>query len=568
MRKSWSLLFFMARTLQNASPTGDGKEAHSQKASRPIAKIATICIALAMIVNIFTIAVVNGFQNEVSEKVIGFGAHLSIQKVGEASVMESNPLKINALFEKELLQKSNLISVQRVAYKPALLRSAKRKEQKEILGVNIKGVGKKYNWDFFKSYLIEGRLPNFKDDNSIEMLVSKRVAADLDYRVNDTISAYFVKQQPIQRNFKIVGFYETGLEDFDKQIVFAHLPQVQQLNDWGITTSISIDDTLTNGNLVMRAETSGGNGHYRYDWGNGFEKYAGFPACFVKDTLIRLITADYVSFMDEETGNVKDGERETAIPDTSYVQVTVSGNKNAFCSYQLDEEKNVTKKYLDTEGNKFAILAGEKTLTFDIFPGKGSFRNYIGSYELTVKDFDQLDVAKLQLGKQLMFNPNFPQQVQVKSIKDIHPDLFVWLDFLDINLSIIVFLMLLIGIINMGAALLVMILVRTNFIGVLKSLGADNWLIRKLFLIHFGKMILRGMIWGNVIGFGCCLLQEYFQILTLDPKVYYLKAVPVSFDWSLVIILNLVTLIICILALIIPTVLISNISPSKAIKYE
>ena len=128
--------------------------------------------------------------------------------------------------------------------------------------------------------------------------------------------------------------------------------------------------------------------------------------------------------------------------------------------------------------------------------------------------------------------------------------------------------MLLIGIINMGSALLVMILLRTSFIGLLKSIGASSWSIRKIFLYQVSFLILKGMFWGNLIGIGFCFLQDYFKIIKLNPEVYYLIAVPIELNISSILLINLATLIVCLLAMIIPSYVITRISPSKSIKFS
>ena len=120
----------------------------------------------------------------------------------------------------------------------------------------------------------------------------------------------------------------------------------------------------------------------------------------------------------------------------------------------------------------------------------------------------------------------------------------------------------------MGSALLVLILVRTSFIGTLKALGASNWSIRKIFLYQAGGLILRGMLIGNIIGVGLCALQYYFKPFKLNPEVYYLDSVPIEFTWTSWIFLNCATLVICLSALIIPSLLITRIQPVKAIKFN
>jgi lipoprotein-releasing system permease protein len=128
--------------------------------------------------------------------------------------------------------------------------------------------------------------------------------------------------------------------------------------------------------------------------------------------------------------------------------------------------------------------------------------------------------------------------------------------------------MILIGIINMGSALLVMILVKTNFIGLLKALGANDWTIRKIFLYQASFLILKGMLWGNGIGIVFCLLQQKFKFLSLNPEVYYLDAVPIHMSLGSILLLNVGTLVVCLAALIIPSYVITRIAPAKSIKFN
>jgi lipoprotein-releasing system permease protein len=113
-----------------------------------------------------------------------------------------------------------------------------------------------------------------------------------------------------------------------------------------------------------------------------------------------------------------------------------------------------------------------------------------------------------------------------------------------------------------------MILVKTNFIGMMKALGASNWTIRKVFLHQAGFLILRGMIWGNAIGIGFCIIQKYFKIIPLNSEVYYLNAVPIDINIGTILLLNIATLLVCIIALIIPSYIITRISPAKSIKFN
>ncbi len=568
MSNNWNYIYFIAKKLQRKQAVTDDSLQGNKKAAKPITRIAILSISLAMIVNIVTIAVVEGFQQEVSRKVIGFGSHISIQKSGEISLMESAPLMKSQKFEEALSRIEGVTHVQSVAYKPALLQSRGDVEQKEILGVVLKGVDKNYDWSFFKSYLKEGKLPAFKDLASTEILISRRIANDLHYKLGDTINAYFVKQKPIQRQFQVVGIYETGLEDFDKELVFCYLPQVQQLNDWGISAELIVEDSLYFGNLIVRAQVSGGNGNYRYDWGEGYEDTPVIAIYPQKDTTIRLIVADYWTFLDEPTGNLDNPKSETTIPDTTWLQIKVRGDKLGTSSFTLDSEGNLKKRFLSRDGLHYEVKAGAKTVDLEFFPGHGSYQEYVGSYELSVADFSDIENQKRKIEKAVEFNPDFRQQVKVNSIKDNQHDLFVWLSFLDVNLAIVLILMLIIGIVNMGSALLVLILVRTNFIGILKAMGASNLFVRKVFIVHAGQLILKGMIWGNAIGIGLCWLQYQFHIIPLDPKVYYLNTVPIEFSIWKIVSLNIITLKACLVVLFIASFLISRINPAKSIRFK
>ncbi|NBY39909.1 MAG: FtsX-like permease family protein [Flavobacteriia bacterium] len=158
--------------------------------------------------------------------------------------------------------------------------------------------------------------------------------------------------------------------------------------------------------------------------------------------------------------------------------------------------------------------------------------------------------------------------VRVLSIFDLEQDLFNWLGFLDINVAIIIILMLIIGIINMGSALLVLIVIRTQFIGLMKAMGAKNKTIRRIFLMQAGYLIGRGMLIGNVIGISLYALQKYTHVLTLNPEVYYLDSVPVELNLLHFLLLNAGTFLVCMTALLLPSMVITGIRPVRAIKFN
>jgi lipoprotein-releasing system permease protein len=561
--------YFIAKRLLN-------NEVEGTKVSRPIIRISIVSIALAIVVNLITIAVVTGFQNEVREKVSGFGSHAFIMNSGEATIYESESIHKNQAFYNILKNKESVKNIQRIAYKPVLFQSEKSENtytlsdgkdttfiQQEISGAIIKGVDLDYDWTFFKENLVEGKLPNFNTPQpSQELLISKKIASDLKFKVGDSIRAFFVKNPPIKMFFKVSGIYSTGLEELDKKITVGDIRWVQQLNDWGIKAKLTLADTLLNHDFIIKCDAYGGNGNYRYDWGEGYENAKGFNLYPIKDTLIRVIVSDYWTNLD--------GRNETtSIADTAYLKIEVKGDRYSYCSFPVTNDKEIIRTYLDQSGLKYKVSCPDKTYYFTETPGKGSAHNYVGGFEVNVADWTKLKETTDDIRREVALIPNEHQEeLKVSSILDNQKEIFVWLGFLDLNVIIILVLMILIGIINMGSGLLVLIIVKTNFIGLLKSMGAKDWSIRKIFLVQAAFLIGKGMFWGNLIGLTFCFIQKQFGIITLNPDVYYLDKAPIELHFWPWLLLNLGTLVVCILALIIPSYVITRISPSKAIKID
>ena len=550
-------------------------EAEGKKVSKPIIRISIISIALTIAVNIITLAIVTGFQNEVKYKISGFGSHAFVMNSGQESIFECDPIVRDSSINRTIKETPNVRHVQPVAYKPVLLQSAKSSTVlklangrdstifvQEMEGCVLKGVNSEFDNAFFESYLISGNIPEFgKPENDNKLVVSTKIAESLRLKVGDTIGAFFVKSVPVKRVFIISAIYETGLEEFDKKIVIGSLNVAQELNDWGIRASIEIEDTVADGYLIIKAQAYGGNGNYRYNWGRGYESFGRIKMCPVKDTVLSVIVSDYWSNILEESG-------ETSIPDTAYLKIKVSGEKFSFCNAKL-EDGILPRKFLSEDGNHYSIRFEEKKIEFESMPGAGSSGNYIGGYEVMVDDWARLDETLAELKRKIEFKPTATGEIlHVNAIMDSQKEVFVWLDFLNVNVAIIVVLMILIGMINMSSALLVLILVKTNFIGVLKSMGAGNLLIRKVFLYQATYLIFIGMIFGNAIGLGFALLQEHFHLIPLNPKVYYLNTVPVEINWWHVLLLNAGTLVICFIAMLLPSFVITRISPAKAIKFN
>jgi lipoprotein-releasing system permease protein len=157
---------------------------------------------------------------------------------------------------------------------------------------------------------------------------------------------------------------------------------------------------------------------------------------------------------------------------------------------------------------------------------------------------------------------------KVTNVRIRYPQIFDWLNFQDINVIIIILLMLIVAGFNMISGLLILILEKTNMIGVLKSLGAEDITIRRVFLFQAAYLIAKGLFWGNFIGIGLAYLQLKTGLITLDPTSYYIKTVPVNLELAHILLLNAGTMVAIIIMLLVPSQLISRISPVKAIRYD
>jgi lipoprotein-releasing system permease protein len=186
----------------------------------------------------------------------------------------------------------------------------------------------------------------------------------------------------------------------------------------------------------------------------------------------------------------------------------------------------------------------------------------IGGYEIKADDFDRLDEANESIGALL------PLKLKSYTLMDNYPTIFAWLGLLDGNTKVVLVLMILVAVINMISALLIMILERTSTIGILKAMGANNWTIQKVFLYNAFYLIGLGMLLGNMFGFGLGYFQYHTHFFKLDQASYYMNFVPIQFNWLDMILLNIGTLIICLLVMIGPSTLVTKITPVTAIRFK
>lgn len=413
--------------------------------TRPVINIAVWGIALGMIIMIMAISMTKGFQKEIKEKIIGFSSDIQISKTGIDESYESTPFLIDSSLYDRFNDHVLIEHAQVYATKAGII-----KTQTNSHGTILKGVGKDFNWKFFKDNLVEGDTITLKKEGiSREAIISKKIAIKLNLKLGDIFRVFFVTQRKNERgelqyrqkknSFKVKGIYQTGLaEEFDSKFIFIDLKRVRKLNKW-------------------TPQQIGG----------------------------------YEIYMKEETSFL------------------------------------------------------------DLFNKNSGFEHY-QNQENIIKDEFYSDVAFLD----------------VRSIFSRYIQFISWIDYMDMHIGIILIIILLVSVVNMSSALLILILEKTQFIGILKSLGATNISIRKVFLIQSSFLISKGIFYGNIIALVICLIQYYLQPISLDPDVYYVDGIPLDLNWTYWLSLNLLTIVICTFMLIIPSVIISKVTPIKAIRFN
>jgi len=195
--------------------------------------------------------------------------------------------------------------------------------------------------------------------------------------------------------------------------------------------------------------------------------------------------------------------------------------------------------------------------------------NQVSGFEVFIDDFDRLDQMTAAVIDAVGYRVvEDEEKFKVVSVRQKYPQIFDWLNFQDVNVVIIILLMLVVAGFNMISGLLILILEKTNMIGVMKALGSDDITIRRIFMYQAAWLIGKGLFWGNVIGIGLALLQLKTGLITLDPSSYYIKTVPVNFNIFHIIMLNAGTMSVILIMLLVPSKLISRITPVKAIRYD
>ena len=371
---------------------------------------------------IVSVATGIGLQQKIRQKVAAFSGHIIITNFnGNESDVSTEPISTHQKFYPKFKNIQGISHVQAVATKVGMIRTPA-----DFEGIVFKGVGKDYNWDNIKEYLISGTIPNLQSQLNSEIVISQYLANRLNLKLGDNFNTFFMKQGgnglPNSRRFKIVGIYNSGLQEFDASYIIGDIRHIQKMNKW--------------------------------------------------------------------------------VPDQ------------------------------------------------------------VGSFEVFIDDFTQIK----QKGEEVYGETS--SILNTQTIEEKFSYIFDWLKLFDFNILVILIIMIIVSTINMVVALLVLILERTQMIGILKSMGANNWTIRKIFLYNAFYLIVRGLFWGNFIGIGFLEIQKYFGIIKLPPENYYVTVAPVDINLLYILALNLGTVAICLVVLLIPSYIITKISPAKTIRFD
>lgn len=367
---------------------------------------------------IIAIAVVVGYKQQITDKVVGFGGHIEIHATGSTGSFDYLLFSDSTEMVKNIRNNPNVRSVAPILSKPGILKASE-----DLEGIVFKGVDAQYDFTFFNNNLLRGRVPNTKDSSAKrEIIVSNILAKKMQLDTGKTVKIFFINEPVRVIPCKIVGIYETGLEENDLVYVIGSLREMQR-----------------------------------------------------------------------------------------------------------------------------------------IFAAR---RPFITHYEINTVNFKELLLTSKQINRMI------PQELNAENMIQLNPQIFDWLGYLDQNITIILGLMIVVACINMITALLILIIERTNMVGILKAMGSRNSMIKRIFLNHAFYILLLGLVFGNIVGLGACMIQEHYKIITLPRETYYLSFVPIQINWLYVMLVNIGTVTICMIALLLPVRMINTIAPVKAIKFN
>lgn len=387
--------------------------------SRPIVRLSVAGVSLGIVVMIVAIAVTSGYKQVIRNKVVAMGSHIRISNYDMNYSFEPVPFDKNRPFVEEIKAMPEVKSVQCYSTKSGVV-----KTNDQVEGIVLKGIDQSFDKEHFKQNLIQGELLSLEDTvPSKEIIISSTLSKRLKLNIGDKVRTYFVQDPPMQRSFMVVGIYETGLPEYDRQMALVDLRQIQKLNQW--------DSTL------------------------------------------------------------------------------------------------------------------------------------VGGMEVLLHDFDEVDAVSEKINRKVGYD------LKAESIKEVFPEIFQWIALFDTNVVVLLIITFLVCMITMMSAFFIIVIEQTPTIGLLKTMGMKNKSVVTLFMMVASDILLRGLLWGNLVALALCLFQRQFHWVRLDAATYYVSYVPVEFNIPLILAVNIAVLVLCMAILILPAYLVAcKSSPLAAIKFD
>jgi len=333
---------------------------------------------------------------------------------------------------------------------------------------------------------------------------------------------------------------ETPWQPNDTALQVLHLfPQVKQVQAFATKSAVIEKNKEIEGVLFKGVESN-----YNFNNLKSFLKQGSFPKfngpAYSKDILLSEPVAN-----------------ELQIKLNDSVNVYFINQQEGRASVRRLNVCGIFKTGIEEYDKTFAI--GDLRLLRQVYNWK---HGEIGGYEVFLNDYKKMDTLNYLLYEML------PQAWVSRTIKQIYPNIFDWLQIQDVNRNVIFTVMAIVAIINLVTCLLILILERTRMTGILKALGSRDWMIQKIFLYHASLIAIRGMLIGLFFGLGLCILQQQTGFIKMNEAAYYVSEAPVYIIWWQVVFVCVATLLVCFLALLIPTLLVKTIRPVKAIQFR